>query len=116
MGCHTADRGAATVYAVAATLVLLLTTAVILAGVELARVQHQVAAAADLAALSGAAAVAVGADGCVAAGRIATANGARVTSCEVDGPVVDVVVEVSSPRLWGRSWTLRQRARAGPAS
>lgn len=113
---HRADGGAATIHAVVATAVLLLTAGVILAGIELARAQHQAAGAADLAALSGAAAVADGADACSAAALVATANGARLVSCAVAGRIVEVAVEVSSPSLWGRSWTVPEKARAGPAS
>lgn len=110
------DRGSGTIYAVIAITVLMLTTGVALAGVELARAQHQAAAAADLAALSGAAALATGTDACSAAGRVALANGARLASCKANGRIVEVLVEVSSPWLWGRSWTVRQTARAGPAT
>lgn len=109
------DRGAASIYAVIAMAALLLVTGVVGAAMELARAQHQAAAAADLAALAGAGAASDGADACAAARRVAQANAARLTSCEVSQSVVEVRVEVRSPELWGKTWTIPGRARAGPA-
>ena len=109
------ESGVATFYAVAAMAVLLLTLTVVSAGIRLARAQHQAASAADLAALAGAVAAAASGDACEAAQRVATANGGRLTSCRVNDRVVDVLVEVASPSLWGRTWKLRVPARAGPA-
>ena len=55
-------------------------------------------AAADLAALSGATSLADGGDPCAEATAVATANGARLTSCAVDDRDVRVAVEVTGPR------------------
>ena len=110
------DRGAASIYAVVAMAALLLITGVVGSAIELARAQHQAAAAADLAALAGAGAARGGFEPCVAASRIAQANAARLTSCDVSQGVVEVRVEVRSPPLWGKTWTIPGRARAGPAA
>ena len=75
------------------TVVLLLALAgVCLAGYLVA--VHRARAAADLAALSGAATYARGGDSCVAATRVAVGNGARLVSCGTVGDRVDFVVTV----------------------
>jgi len=103
-------------YAVLALAVLLLGSAVVGSGIRLAWAQHQAAAAADLSALAAAQAVGTASEPCVEAARVAAANDARLESCQVSGDVVEVLVEVATPRLWGRSWQVRQAARAGPVS
>lgn len=109
------QRGSGTVAVLVAVLVV---WAFGLLGVAVAQaltVRHQVAAAADLAALAGADAVRAGSRGaCGAAGRVAAANAAVLTSCAVQGAVVDVLVE-RRVRCLGRSVDVRARARAGPA-
>jgi secretion/DNA translocation related TadE-like protein len=55
---------------------------------------HQVRSSADLAALSGAAAFADGADACDAAKSNARSNHARVVDCDVVGDPLDFVVTV----------------------
>jgi secretion/DNA translocation related TadE-like protein len=55
---------------------------------------HHARNAADLAALSGAARYAAGADACQAARHNADTNGARVTSCGQVGDLVDFVITV----------------------
>jgi len=80
---------------------------------------HQARGAADLAALSGAAAFAEGRAPCPAATRLARANGARVTSCDQVGDDVDYVVSVAvvvevGVRVPGLPRTLPGRAHAGP--
>lgn len=72
-------------------------------------------AAADLAALAGAAAAQRGEEPCAAAARIASANDSAVTGCSVVGDDVWVTVDRPAPALFGRSATVRGRARAGPA-
>ena len=108
------DRGAATVLAVAFLGVLVLVGAAL--GVVGAMVNaHRVAqAAADLAALAGAEAIGDGASPCDAASRIATANGAGITQCAVDGRDVRVEVTVTGPRWLGQQHDLVAEARAGP--
>jgi secretion/DNA translocation related TadE-like protein len=109
------DRGAATVLGVALLGVLLLVGAAL--GVVAAMVEaHRVAqSAADLAALAGAGAASDGSDGCAAAARVATANGAELTGCWPAGRDVRVEVTVAGPRWLGQDGDLVAAARAGPA-
>lgn len=72
-------------------------------------------AAADLAALAAAGSLQSRAgQPCTVAGEVAVANGATITSCEVVGEHVLVVVGRHGPELWGHSFTVTGRARAGP--
>lgn len=89
------DRGAATAMAAgfAVVLVTAATVAVLVAGMVLAA--HRARAAADLAALAGAAAALDGLDACRAAQSVAQANDAEVTSCQLVGTVASFVVTVS---------------------
>jgi secretion/DNA translocation related TadE-like protein len=75
---------------------------------------HRAAAAADLAALSGAQAIQSDGDPCVTARRIAIKQGASLDACTVDGEEVLVVagVRVELGSL-GRP-VVRSTARAGP--
>ena len=79
----------------------------LLVGCALAVVAAMVAAhrsaqaAADLAALAGAAAARDGGDPCAAAGSVAADNGARLTRCSTAGPEITVEVEVRRPALAG---------------
>lgn len=108
------QRGAASLLAVAMLSVLLLVGAAL--GVVAAMVwAHRTAqAAADLSALAGAAELQEGEDACGAAGRIAGANHASLTSCGVQGEEVVVEVMVTGPRWLGQDADLSARARAGP--
>jgi secretion/DNA translocation related TadE-like protein len=80
-------------------------------------------AAADLAALAGAAtlqsggvgAFSVGGDACQVAARIAAGNGARLTSCRLLAGDVAVTTLLAGPKFLGQSWELSGRARAGPS-
>lgn len=109
------DRGAGTVMVVAC-LGLLLVLGAALGAIAGIVVDHRRAqAAADLAALAGAAERARGRPPCPAAARIASDNGTEIASCRVAG--MDVLVEVrrqGAPLVGVRPW-LRARARAGPA-
>jgi secretion/DNA translocation related TadE-like protein len=108
------ERGSATVHA--ALLVGLLATVALLAtaiGSVLVG-QRKAAAAADLAALAGAAAVQRGTAGCESAADIAGQNEARLVSCEVVGDVLTVQVVTEVRSLFRSSFELRARARAGP--
>lgn len=69
--------------------------------------------AADLAALAAAERIARAFDGCSIAGDIATANGARLVSCVVEGSVVTIEVGVAAT-AFGFHADSRARARAGP--
>ncbi|HET7194293.1 MAG TPA: Rv3654c family TadE-like protein [Nocardioides sp.] len=108
------QRGAASLLAVAMLSVLLLVGAAL--GVVVAMVwAHRTAqAAADLSALAGAAELQDGESACGAAGRIAGANHASLTSCRVQGEEVVVEVMVTGPRWLGQDADLSARARAGP--
>lgn len=109
------DQGAATVMVVACLGLLLVLGAALgaVAGVVVDHRRGQ--AAADLAALAGAAEQGRGRPACAAAERIARSNGAEVTSCQVAGMDVSVEVRRQGPPLLGvRPW-LTARARAGPA-
>ncbi len=82
------------------------------AGATALVVDHRRAqAAADLAALAGAAA---SSDPCGAAARIATANGARLVGCASTGLDVLVSVTVTSTAWPGRDLAVSAEARAGP--
>jgi secretion/DNA translocation related TadE-like protein len=110
------EAGVATMWGLAVMGILLMLAAVSAGVVDLIGARHQAEAAADLAALAGAQAAVDGDDACEAARRIAAANDGVLTSCEVDGEIVEVRVDVDGSRLLGRVWTLTGRARAGPAA
>ena len=88
------ERGSGTVLmgAIMSVVVALAATATVVAGYLVSH--HRARSAADLAALSGAAAYARGDDPCDQARRTARRNGARVTRCEQVGDPVDFVVTV----------------------
>jgi secretion/DNA translocation related TadE-like protein len=82
---------------------------------------HRAHGAADLAALSGAAAYAEGRSPCPAAARLARANDARLVACDRVGDDVDYVVSVTVEvqaglRVPGLPHALRGRAHAGPVA
>lgn len=111
------DDGVATVLVLGLTalLVLVASVAVALAGVSVAR--QRAASAADLSALAAAHAVLAGPT--VACGRAALLTervGGRLSSCQVDGDVVRVVVDVRPEGLLGRLGAASARARAGPVT
>jgi secretion/DNA translocation related TadE-like protein len=110
-----AERGSATLFAVAVIGVLVLVGGAL--GVVAAMVHsHRVAqSAADLSALAGAQAQARGRDPCAAAATVAGANDAVLDSCAVDALDVRVHVTVTGPRWLGQHHDLSAQARAGPA-
>ena len=115
-GARRRDDGVAAVLVLGSTalLVLVASVAVALAGVSVAR--QRAASAADLSALAAAHAVLSGpAVACRRAASLADRVGGRVASCEVDGDVVLVVVDVRPPGVLGRLGAASARARAGPA-
>jgi secretion/DNA translocation related TadE-like protein len=88
------QRGSGTVLmtAIMSVVVALGAVATVVAGYLVSH--HQARSAADLAALSGAAAFAKGDDACAQARRTAQQNGARATHCDRAGDEVDFVVTV----------------------
>jgi secretion/DNA translocation related TadE-like protein len=76
--------------------------------------QHQVDAAADLAALSAAHRLQDRGPACPAARVVTEAHEATLTSCVVDGDDVSVEVTARMALPLGLSVDLRGRARAGP--
>lgn len=111
------QRGAATVLVMPFVGVLALVTVVLAFQGGVLVTQRRVQAAADLAALAGAAALQHDDDGCAAAAAVADRNGSRLTGCQVSGPAgrdVVVTVERDGPTVLGRSVTVEGSARAGP--
>lgn len=88
------QRGSGTVLmaAIMSVVVALGAVATVVAGYLVSH--HQARSAADLAALSGAAAYAAGGDACTQARRTARQNGAEVDRCDQVGDQVDFVVTV----------------------
>jgi secretion/DNA translocation related TadE-like protein len=111
------DGGSASVWVAAAGLVLV-AAGVAGSAVGLAVVgRHQARTAADLGALAGALAVVDGdGEACRRAAVIASANGARMLSCTVDGWEVVITVDVDVHPLPGLSRTAVASARAGPVA
>lgn len=108
------ERGAASVLVIALAGMLLLVGSA-LSVVAAIFVSHRTAqSAADLAALAGAQTQADGGDACAAARSVASANGAELTSCSVDGREVRLRVLVEGPRWLGQEGDLTAEARAGP--
>lgn len=112
-GCR--DRGAATLWVLAIGLVFVV-AGLAGAAVGAARVaKHQARTAADLGALAGAARVIEGEEvACGRAAELVRRNGARLTSCVIDGLDVIVAVEVRVTPVPGVTRTAREEARAGP--
>ncbi len=109
------DDGFATVWGITWVVVILcIGWVALLAAFAVAR-QHHVDGAADLVALSAAARVQDGGDGCEAAAQLAASNRVTLLACDLEGS--DVVVEVGTTlRLpFGIEGRLESRARAGPS-
>ncbi|MEU5236655.1 Rv3654c family TadE-like protein [Streptomyces lydicus] len=105
------DEGSATVWTVFAAAALCAVFLALLGVGQAVTVRHRAGGAADLAALAAADQALQGQAGaCAVAGRVATAQRARLVRCSVTGEVADVSVEA------GRSpFLARVRARAGPS-
>ena len=93
-GCLRSELGSASVLmaGIIGVVVALSGVALIIAGYAVG--YHRARAAADLSALSGAAAYQEGRDGCAQATETSRQNGARVEHCDVVGDVIDFVVTV----------------------
>jgi len=109
------EAGSTTVHAIVLICVLTTTAMLAAAGAGLVAGHRRAASAADLAALAGASAIQQGESGCTVAGEVARANDTQMISCHPDGDVLTVEVAVEVDSAFSRSFTLRGRARAGPA-
>lgn len=109
------ERGSVSLFVIACLAMLLLLGSALGVVAAMVRAHRLAQSAADLAALSSAAALARGEDACGAASGTARANGARLSSCRVEGLEVTLVVEVDGPKWLGQVADLSADARAGPA-
>lgn len=115
------ERGSATVLGLALIFVCLLVGVLAVSLGELAGARARLSAAADLAALAGAAHGLRG-DQCAAAARVATLGGAELVTCELSGEDVAVAVSGEVPgiiaKIMGAAGEdpprIEVRARAGP--
>jgi len=89
------ERGSGTVLVTAVVLALALVASAVLVVATYVAVVHHARAAADLVALSGAAARSRGESACRAAGVAASRNGVRLTTCREQGDSLDFVVTVT---------------------
>lgn len=111
----TRERGSVTMYAIAIGSVLGLLAFVVAQAATLIRLQHEVAKAADLAALAASQASVAGRDGCPAAKELARLNNAELVRCRMDFDVATVTVRGESEVLWGQRFGFERKARAAPA-
>jgi secretion/DNA translocation related TadE-like protein len=109
------DKGSATIWAVAGIAALCLVAVVALTYGAVVQTRHRTTAAADLAALAGAAYAPYGAPmACARARWVASGMRVRLTSCRLSG--WDVLVEVSGvlPGGLDRFGAVTAHSRAGP--
>lgn len=107
------ERGVAMVVALGLLAVLVFVAAVSLGTVSIVLTHRRAQAAADLAALAGAAALQRGEDPCLAAARIARRHDSALGHCLVEGPTLAVTTTVALPSVLGGR-PVPARARAGP--
>jgi secretion/DNA translocation related TadE-like protein len=110
------ERGSATIDALTAMVVLSTVAICALTLSAMVVAKHRAGAAADLAALAGAAATLREPNPCAVAADVARRNGAALATCELKGLSVEVVVRVAGPTWFGFHPQLRARARAGPSA
>jgi secretion/DNA translocation related TadE-like protein len=107
------DRGSATVWVLAAGMVMVLAAlAVSTIGAAIVA-RHRAQQAADLAALAGAAYALTGeAAACARAAELVSLNGASLVSCRLDGPdlIVSAAIEPAGPPVLTRPATASARA------
>jgi len=108
------ERGSVTVHALWVATVLCVVAVVMAQVATVVRVKHQVASAADLAALAGSRASLASDDGCDAARAVARHNDARLVRCRMDLDVATVTARRSTATWWGRRWAFEVDARAAP--
>ena len=108
------ESGSVTVHALWVATVLCVVAVVMAQVASVVRLKHQVASAADLAALAGSRASLDGHDGCAAARTVARRNGARLVRCRMDLDVATVTARQRTPSWWGHRWAFEVDARAAP--
>ena len=113
-GVRRRERGSVTVHALWVATVLCVAALVMTQVATVVRLKHQVASAADLAALAGSRASLAGHDGCDAARDVARRNGARLVRCRMDLDVASVTARQHTPSWWGHRWAFAVDARAAP--
>lgn len=104
------EEGAASVLTVVLTCALIAIAWMSATSVAVVVAHREAQTAADLAALAAAADLGEADHGCGAAAAVASANKARLVSCDIEGQSVSVEVEVKVP---SRLADVRARARAG---
>ena len=108
------ERGSVTVHAVWVATVLCVVAVVMAQAATVIRLKHQVASAADLAALAGSRASLAGRDGCDTARAVARHNDTRLVRCRMDLDVATVTARQGTPSWWGHRWAFEVDARAAP--
>ena len=108
------EAGLAVPFVVGATALLASLALVVTLMGRLLADHRRAASAADLAALAAAAAVQFGRPACEAAESSARSNGARLTSCVVEGDRVRVEAARVSVSVLGRSVEVTAAAHSGP--
>ncbi|WKK70823.1 helicase [Rathayibacter oskolensis] len=110
-GVRSREEGSAAVAAISVVAATVLVTAAVLSGCGAVVAHQRAVAAADAAALAAAdtASGLLPGEPCDEASRLATAGGAELTACALDGETASVEVAVAVGPL-----TLRARSRAGP--
>jgi secretion/DNA translocation related TadE-like protein len=112
-----ADAGYATVWVVTAMAVVTVAAAAAIGDGVAVVARHRAGAAADAAALAVALRAIDGSSAACASGAaLARADGGRLTSCDLSGAFVQVVVAVRLPGPLARFGPATGQARAGPAS
>lgn len=109
------ERGSVTAYALIAGFALSLATLIGAQATSVIRLQHEVAAATDLAAIAASTEVVEGGDGCAAAREITRRNGVQLTKCQLSYEVATVTARAATAKMWGKRFVVQRRARAGPA-
>jgi secretion/DNA translocation related TadE-like protein len=109
------DRGAATVWVLAAGLVTVLVAMAATAVGAAIVARHRAQAGADLAALAGAAHAVEGEEvACARAAELVQANGGRMVACHLEGWDLTVSAEVVPASVAALAGTAHASARAGP--
>ena len=113
---RTSERGLGTILVLAVVTLLLAVLGGVLALGQTLIARHRAASAADLAALAAADRALEGsAVACAAAAAIAAEHAAVLTTCRLDGDIVDVTAAFPLPAALRAFGPATARARAGPA-